>query len=116
MNLDPKKALTYAQKSSSLGDTVSPTIQATILDLHPSLAPQKMTLTRLQSIGSLISKIDPVFAYNATVQEPIKQSGFISIISGNNYLLVIPSHLLTTFSQMEYHSTQCDQDSSTFQN
>ena len=56
MNLDPKKALTYAQKSSSLGDTVSPTIQATILDLHPSLAPQKMTLPRLQSIGSLISK------------------------------------------------------------
>ena len=51
-----------------------------------------MTLHRLQSIGSLISKIDPVFAYNATVQETIKQSGFISIISGNNYLLVIPFH------------------------
>jgi hypothetical protein len=82
MGFDPKKALTYAQKASTLGDISAKHIEAAILDIDPSLETQKSSLTRLQTISSLISKIDPSFAYNSTSCEKIRKSGFIAYLTG----------------------------------
>ena len=82
MGFDPKKALTYAQKASYLGDISAKHIEAAILDIDPSLDTQKSSLTRLQTISSLISIIDPSFAYNAASCEKIRKSGFITYLTG----------------------------------
>ena len=82
MGFDPKKTLTYAQKASSLGDISAKHIEAAILDIDPSLDPQKSSLARLQTISSLISKIDPYFAFNAASCEKTKKSGFITYLTG----------------------------------
>ena len=86
---DPKQALLYAQKATSLGDTSSKSIEATILDNNPSLAPHQHSLSRLQTISTLISKVDPVFAFNAAAVDKIRNSGFITHLSGENTLLLI---------------------------
>ena len=82
MDSDPKQALLYAQKATTLGDTASKLIEATIHDLHPQLDPTQHSFNRLQTISTLISKLDPVYAFNTDSHERIRTSGFITHLSG----------------------------------
>lgn len=93
MGSDPEKALIYAQKASALGDIAAKQIEAAILDLDPSLNPKKTSLTRLQTIGSLICKLDPCYAFHAKTCEKIRTSGFINYLTGKMILLPMELYL-----------------------
>ena len=83
LDLDPAKALLFAEKAVALGDIASESLLATIIDKIPGTSSQ-ITNTRLQLISQLMSKIDPAFAYNVRKSEKLKNSGFINFITGNH--------------------------------
>ena len=82
MDSCPSLALKYATHAEELGDIGGASVHASILDMPSSHASTHTSATRARLISQLISKLDSPFAYHVSMSEKLKNSGFISFITG----------------------------------
>ena len=81
MDTDPRKSLEFARQAESLGDPCSLQLQSELLDYKGAHHSGQMGKTRVQTISQLISKLDPVFAFNCTKSTEIRKTGFVKYLT-----------------------------------
>ena len=85
LHSSPAQALEYARKAVCLGDAESRVIVAQLLD-HPNLPKElrvgQISTKRASILSQLIAEIDPVFATNAQSNARVRDSKFITFITG----------------------------------
>ena len=89
LDIDPRKALRYAEQASENGDNLGASVHSDVLDYVSGTLPSSSYLSnnRVQLISHLIAKLDPSFAYHVGGSGDLGNSGFITFISGTIYLL-----------------------------
>ena len=90
LDIDPRKALQYAEQASENGDTLGASVHSDVLDYVSGTLPSTSYLShnRLQLISQLIAKLDPSFAYQVLGSGDLGKSGFITFISGTRFCLI----------------------------
>ena len=80
VSVDPAEALEYAAAASKLGDVVSSSIEAYILDHRCNGNPsrEKIGRDRLDTAPQLLVKLDPIFAFHSNDLQQNVCSRFIS--------------------------------------
>ena len=87
MESDPQKGLSYASEAAKLGDCEAQDLQNELLGCSVSGAAEKI---RIACISSLIAYLDPVFAFNVKINKAVRNTGFISYLTGTStYLYTI---------------------------
>jgi hypothetical protein len=87
MDTDPRKSLEFARQAESLGDPCSLQLQSDLLDYKGAHHSGQMGKTRVQTISHLISKLDPVFAFNCTKSAEIRNTGFVKYLTSKAILI-----------------------------